>query len=276
MNEYQDIPLENIAVSDRLRVVNDVKASEIAASIAAQGLLYPVVVRRVGKDQYELVDGAYRLRAHELLGLEAIRCRTKKISLSDAQTLEVESNLQRADLTKAERIKFVGRYFDLYERSNPDHGHGGDRRSDNFKMQSLPLENPSEALSAQMEISQRTIRNARKLYKELHPEALDFLAQGPLADNEVQIRAVSELDPKLQISCAMRIMTGEFNSVRDWRVAVGDLRVASAPASPVEGWMAKSATHWGTGKAQWKRRFVREFEDELRGLLAEIDAGEVS
>jgi ParB family chromosome partitioning protein len=271
IGQVKKIKIADIEIGKRLRAVDDVKVRQIAASISEDGLIYPITVRRISEGKYELVDGAYRFTGHKLLGLETIACFTPKLDKVDAQVLEVQSNLARADLTKAERIKFVGRFCELYALQNPDQGHGGDRRSDAFKWQTLPLENSDTQLAARMELSERTIRNAKKLYKALHPDALDLLAQGPLADNEAQIGEVSKLGPDQQVACAQALLDGTYETVRDWRISVGDLTEITEPTNRRDAWFSKTISQWGAGQKKWKRDFVRENHKELRALLAEIE-----
>lgn len=270
------IPLKDILVQNRLRHVDELEAAEIAASIKDEGLNYPIIVRSRDKGTYSVVDGAHRHRAYELLGLAEIKCDVRKLSQSEAERVEIDSNLVRAELTKAARIRFIGKSDELFARKHPDRQQGGDRRSDDFKVQSLHFENPTEHLQARLDLSRRAIYNARELYRKLHSDALSLLSEGPLADNEVQIRAVSDLAPDQQIECARRIRDGEFGTVKDWCLAVGVLEEKSTSNAPVDRWFVKQATGWGEAKKAWRRKFVREFASDLRPLLAEIDAEEAS
>jgi ParB family chromosome partitioning protein len=79
--------------------------AELAASIKAQGLLQPVVVRPAGEGEgegYQLIAGERRLRACRDLGLTHIRALIREVD--DRQLLELAliENLIRADLNDIE------------------------------------------------------------------------------------------------------------------------------------------------------------------------------
>lgn len=70
---------------------------ELADSIAAEGLLQPVVVRKHG-DKYELIAGERRWRAFQLLKLKTIPARLTTASDTSAAVLGLIENLQREGL----------------------------------------------------------------------------------------------------------------------------------------------------------------------------------
>jgi len=74
---------------------------ELAASIKAEGLLQPVVARKVG-DVYELVAGERRWRAHQHLGRNKILVRILSASDISSASLSLIENLQREGLNPIE------------------------------------------------------------------------------------------------------------------------------------------------------------------------------
>ena len=52
---------------------------ELAASIRAQGLMQPILVRPVGPDQYEIIAGERRFRAARIAGLEEVPVLVKDV-----------------------------------------------------------------------------------------------------------------------------------------------------------------------------------------------------
>ena len=75
----------------------------LAESIKTWGQLQPVVVRRVG-ERYELVCGERRWRAHRRAGLPTIWAVERDASEHDALALALIENLQRVDLSHAEKV----------------------------------------------------------------------------------------------------------------------------------------------------------------------------
>lgn len=70
---------------------------ELSASIAAEGLLQPIVVRRKDK-RYELIAGERRLRACQMLNFEKIPVRIVKASDASSAVISLIENLQRENL----------------------------------------------------------------------------------------------------------------------------------------------------------------------------------
>jgi len=77
---------------------------ELAASIKAQGLLVPLLVRPlgVGDEVYEVVSGHRRLKAAQQAGLDSVPCDVR--ALTDVQALEVNltEQINKMDLTPLE------------------------------------------------------------------------------------------------------------------------------------------------------------------------------
>lgn len=86
----------------------------LAQSIAANGLLQPVIVRRTDPGKYELVAGERRFRAHELLGKRVIEARIySSLSLRERQIFEFEENVKRKQLEWPEYVAAVHGYVKL-------------------------------------------------------------------------------------------------------------------------------------------------------------------
>jgi ParB family chromosome partitioning protein len=75
---------------------------ELAASITEHQLLQPVVVRRRGRDGYELIAGHRRLEAVKSLGWTEIPAVVRDETTAKAYILTLVENLQREDLTPKE------------------------------------------------------------------------------------------------------------------------------------------------------------------------------
>jgi len=83
------------------RVFNEAKLAELAESIREVGLMQPIVVRRVEND-YQLVAGERRWRAHKMLGLDTIKAVVADCSDSDMAVLAMVENISRDDLADYE------------------------------------------------------------------------------------------------------------------------------------------------------------------------------
>lgn len=94
--------------------VPDPGLEDLAASIAANGLLQPVLVRRT-PEGYELVAGERRWRACRLLGLREIPAIIRAAADADQAVLALIENLQRADLSFWDEAEGYRRVIEEFE-----------------------------------------------------------------------------------------------------------------------------------------------------------------
>jgi len=78
------------------------RLQELADSIAANGLLEPIVVREVAPDEFVIVAGERRWRASQIAGLPTIVANVIELDEAAAYVLSVAENLNRADMTVME------------------------------------------------------------------------------------------------------------------------------------------------------------------------------
>lgn len=106
----QTVPIEAIEPNPHQprRVFQNEKLSELAQSIRANGIIQPIVVRRVG-DKFQLVAGERRWRASKLAGLTHIPIVIQDIP--DDRLLEITliENIQREDLNPIETAQAFSR-----------------------------------------------------------------------------------------------------------------------------------------------------------------------
>jgi len=121
---FLEVPVSAIAANpvQPRTVFNNERLQELSQSIAAHGVIQPLIVRRKG-DRYELVAGERRWRAAEMAGLDKIPVVVQ--DLVDGELLEVSliENIQREDLNPVE----VAQAFDRLAR---EHGLSHDEIAD--------------------------------------------------------------------------------------------------------------------------------------------------
>lgn len=98
-----EIPLVEIRPSpyQPRKRFDDKRLDDLAASIRAQGVLAPVIVRQA-PGGYELVAGERRIRAAERAGLERIPAVVREVSNTGMLEVALVENLQREDLNPIE------------------------------------------------------------------------------------------------------------------------------------------------------------------------------
>jgi ParB family chromosome partitioning protein len=82
---------------------------ELADSIAAQGVIQPVIVRSVENDRYELIAGERRWRAAQQAGLDEIPVVIKEVTEEGAMAMGLIENIQREDLNPLEEANALSR-----------------------------------------------------------------------------------------------------------------------------------------------------------------------
>ena len=123
---------------------NQEKLQELADSIREQGLVQPIVVRKIGEKSFELIAGERRLRAMTLLGWEEAPACILETSDSKMRELALVENLQRDDLNS---IETAVAYELLQKEEGLTHNEIGDRLgisrakvSNTLRLLNLPLE----------------------------------------------------------------------------------------------------------------------------------------
>ena len=105
------------------RNFDEAALAELAASIASQGVLQPLVVRNKAQGGYELIAGERRWRAAQQAGLQMVPVVLKQVSDQEASTIALVENIQREDLGAMEQAAGLERLrgeFDLTQQELAD------------------------------------------------------------------------------------------------------------------------------------------------------------
>ncbi|WP_322052541.1 ParB/RepB/Spo0J family partition protein [Paraburkholderia bannensis] len=87
---------------------------ELAASIRAQGLMQPILVRPIGADRYEIIAGERRFRAANIAGLTEVPVLVKDVPDQAAAAMALIENIQREDLNPLEEAQGIQRLLDEF------------------------------------------------------------------------------------------------------------------------------------------------------------------
>ena len=87
---------------------------ELAASIKAQGVMQPILVRPIGDDEYEIIAGERRWRSAQIAGLDAVPCLVREIPDDAALAMSLIENIQREDLNPLEEAGGIQRLIDEF------------------------------------------------------------------------------------------------------------------------------------------------------------------
>ncbi|MGH9414077.1 MAG: ParB/RepB/Spo0J family partition protein [Terriglobales bacterium] len=203
--ELHTLPIDQIIPSpfQPRRHFDQAELNDLAASIRAQGVLQPLLVRPAIDGGYELVAGERRLRAATLAGLVEVPVIVRAIA--DATSLEIAiiENLQRADLNpieQAEAFRELAQEFKLTQ----------------------------EAIAEKTGKDRTTIANFLRLLR-LEPDVVAMLRDGKLSPG--QARPLLAMAPDAQKALALRIVEEEWPA-RRVEQHVARLQQPPEPAKP--------------------------------------------
>ncbi|MGA2048140.1 MAG: ParB/RepB/Spo0J family partition protein [Terracidiphilus sp.] len=103
----REIPLEQIDRNpfQTRSHVNEDQLAELAASIVANGVVQPILVRPIDGGRFQLIAGERRWRASQLAGKATIPAILRQVSDEQAMEITIVENLQRADLNPMEQAR---------------------------------------------------------------------------------------------------------------------------------------------------------------------------
>ncbi|WP_019880768.1 MULTISPECIES: ParB/RepB/Spo0J family partition protein [unclassified Methylophilus] len=125
---------ETIAQSDTLRTLpvgqlqpgkyqprsymNEEALQTLADSIAAQGIMQPILVREIAADKFEIIAGERRWRASQKAGLTEVPVLVREIADEAALAMALIENIQREDLNPLEEAMGIKRLIDEFDMTH--------------------------------------------------------------------------------------------------------------------------------------------------------------
>jgi ParB/RepB/Spo0J family partition protein len=115
LNKYKRIPLEQITIERGFRQRRELDVENLLPSIKMRGVVVPIIVEELGRDQYKLVAGERRCLASKKLGLPDVPARlTTDLSEPERQIIELEENLHRENLPWTDYVLSVAKIHTIY------------------------------------------------------------------------------------------------------------------------------------------------------------------
>ena len=102
--EFREIALDSLYISPRNVRSDTGDLTELIESIRDMGVLEPILVRQKGQE-YEVIAGRRRLEAARSIGLKTIPASVLDVTDLQAIIVSLIENVQRKDLTLAERVQ---------------------------------------------------------------------------------------------------------------------------------------------------------------------------
>jgi ParB family transcriptional regulator, chromosome partitioning protein len=174
----REIPIDDIDVNPfQTRThVNEQELEELAASITANGVVQPVLVRPQADGRFQLIAGERRWRASRLAGKQTIPAILRQVSDEQAMEITIVENLQRADLNPMEQARAferLSREFHMTQEQMATRT-GKDRVSVSNFMRLLKL---PESIQNLVEKNQLSFGHAKALLGLSHHPGMEKAAQ---------------------------------------------------------------------------------------------------
>lgn len=121
-NEIKLIAIENIKanIHQPRKQFDEAGLQELAASIKNQGIVQPLIVRKVDGNMYEIVAGERRYRAGKTAGLMKLPVIVREYSDIEAMTIALIENLQREDLNSIDEAEALNQLKTVHKLSQEE------------------------------------------------------------------------------------------------------------------------------------------------------------
>lgn len=191
-----DIPINKISPSPYQTRIDIGDIESLAENFKKFGLQQPITVRKISKQQYELIGGARRLEAARILGWNTIQAIIKDVSDAEAAAICVSENLQRENLNPIEEARA---YRMLIDKFNLAHAKvaaiAGKSRS--YITNSLSLLKIDEFLQARVICGELTISHVRII--NIAPDNIQkFRLADIVMDWKLSVRELEDVVNRLQ------------------------------------------------------------------------------
>ena len=98
--------------------MDEASLGELAASIKAQGVIQPILVRPLPDGSYEIIAGERRWRAAQLAGLSQVPVLVRKVVDNAALAMALIENIQREDLNPLEEAVGIQRLISDFKMTH--------------------------------------------------------------------------------------------------------------------------------------------------------------
>ncbi len=205
---------------NRMRALNETTVEALMESIMKIGLQNPITVQWRGEGNgYALIAGRHRLEAVDRLGYGEIDAVVYGPDETvEAEIIEIDENLCRAELGPAERAAHIARAKELYQSAHPEtrQGHAAAAVT-NAKSETANFAVSTPAFDKKMAdvtgVSERAVRLDAQRGEALGARDAARIA-GTCLDRGVEIDALIKLDPDTRERLISQAVRGLIVSAR--------------------------------------------------------------
>jgi ParB family chromosome partitioning protein len=194
------------------------KLAELTQSIAATGVVQPIVVRELTGGRYQLIMGERRWRASQAAGKATIPAIVRQVSDEQAMEMTIVENLQRADLNPMEQARAferLSREFNLTQEQIATRT-GKDRTSVANFLRLLKL---TKSIQNLVETGELSFGHARALLglessKSL-TDAVERILKEHLSVRQAEVMITGMLNPERKLERAATATPAQDPNVRE-------------------------------------------------------------
>jgi len=163
--------------------INKNQLQELADSIAENGIIQPIIVRKADKDKYELIAGQRRLTAAHIAGFTKVPAIVRTAKDQEMLALALVENIQRENLNAVDEAMAYQMFVDEFKYTH-------------------------EKIADIVGKSRVAITNALRILKLPEP-VIEMIKNDILSAGHA--RAILQVDPSLQIDFANYIVKNEIS-----------------------------------------------------------------
>ena len=203
--------------------------NELAESIKSQGVIQPLVVRKITYDKYEIIAGERRWRASILAGLEEVPVIVREIDDQVALAIGLIENIQRESLTPLEEAKALQQLIVDFKMTHEEISQvvGRSRSSVSNLIRLLQLKEPVKKLLNKGSIEMGHARSLLPLDEESQIFVANEVIKRSLSvrQTEALVKKVLNPQPKkaLNIDPFIQDLSATLSKKLNWKIEIKDI-----------------------------------------------------
>ena len=245
---------------------------ELAESIKAQGIMQPILVRKLGTGEhagkYEIIAGERRFRAAELAGLDSVPVLVKEVPDEAAAAMALIENIQREDLNPLEEAQGLQRLIKDFGLTHEQAAQavGRSRSAASNLLRLLNLADPVQTMLMAGDLDMGHARALLALER-----AAQITAANQIAQKKLSVREAENLVKKIGAEFNLVSPKPKKEKSRDMKRVEEEL--SDLLTAEVEVRVKKRVKRHGRVEEMGELAIQFGSLDELNGLIDRLRAG---
>jgi ParB family chromosome partitioning protein len=245
---------------------------ELAESIKAQGILQPILVRRLNdgenEGKYEIIAGERRFRAAKLAGLDSVPVLVRDVSNEAAAAMALIENIQREDLNPLEEAQGLQRLIKEFGLTHEQAAQAVGR-SRSAASNLLRLLNLADPVQTMLMAGDLDMGHARALL--VLDRATQITAASQISARKMSVREAESLAKKLSAEFNLTSVKPKKEKSRDIKRVEEEL--SDLLTAEVEVRVKKRVKRAGRFEEMGELAIHFGSIDELNGLIEKLTRG---